>query len=92
MCVCNIHDKFVGSNGEHITYKRDIYNGFNDFFVNVAPYLANTIKVPEGTQQDVFFSIMRDPVNQSMLIKPVIEQNVVYIVKCNKKTSGDSFG
>ena len=38
-------DKFM-SNGKTVTHKKDIANGFNDFFVNVGPNLAKYINIP----------------------------------------------
>ena len=91
-CISKINDKFVGTNGEHITDKGTISNGFNDFFVNVGPKLANTIKVPEGTVQDVY-SFMCDPIEKSMFIEPVLEQEIISIVKNSKnKSSSDCYG
>ena len=61
-CTGIVNDTFVGSNGEQITDKSKISNGLNDFFVNVGPNLANTIKVPEGTNHHVY-SFMREPID-----------------------------
>ena len=33
------------SNGKTVTHKKDIANGFNDFFVNVGPNLAKDINI-----------------------------------------------
>ena len=53
------------------------------FFVNVGPNLANTIKVPEGTAQDVY-SFMCDPIDKSMFVEPIFEQEIISIVKNGK--------
>ena len=54
--------------------------------------MANTIKVPEGTAQDVY-SFMCDPIDKSMFVEPVFEQEIISIVKnCKSKSSSDCYG
>ena len=86
----NYPDSFI-HNSATVKNKKDIANGFNDFFVNVGPNLAKCIKKPEGSSNiaDFLGSYNRN----TMFLNGVEEREVTEIVKnCknNKSTDNDN--
>ena len=82
----NYPDSFI-HNGATVKNKKDIANGFNDFFVNVGPTLA--LKKPEGISNiaDFLGSYNRN----TMFLNGVEEREVTEIVKnCKNKKSTDN--
>ena len=84
----NYPDSFT-HNGATVNNKKDIANGFNDFFVKVGPNLAKCIKKPEGSSDiaDYLESYNRN----TMFLSGVEEREITEIVKnCkNKKSTGN---
>ena len=84
----NYPDSFT-HNGATVKNKKDIVNGFNDFFVKVGPNLAKCIKNSEGRSDiaDYLGSYNRN----TMFLNGVEEREITEIVKnCkNKKSSGN---
>ena len=84
----NYPDSFT-HNGATVKNKKDIANGFNDFFVKVGPNLAKCIKKPEGSSDiaDYLGSYNRN----TMFLNGVEEREITEIVKnCkNKKSTGN---
>ena len=80
-------DKFM-SNGKTVTHKKDIANGFNDFFVNVGPNLAKDINIPNENTHVLDYLNSQNP--ESMFLASVEESEVINIVRnCkNKKSTG----
>ena len=80
-------DKFM-SNGKTVTHKKDIANGFNDFFVNVGPNLAKDINIPNENTHVLDYLKSQNP--ESMFLASVEESEVINIVRnCkNKKSTG----
>lgn len=78
-------DKFK-SNGKTITKKKDIANGFNDFFVNVGPNLAKNIKTHNRNIDVLDFLEKQNPV--SMFLSDVEESEIIKMVNnCKSKKS-----
>ena len=76
-------------NDNEIYNKRDIANGFNDFFVNIGPELANNI-VPENN--DVL-QYMNDRNVDAMFLHDVNKKEILDVVKSfGNKTSTDYNG
>ena len=70
---------FVDKYGRNINDKVDVENGFNDFFVNVGPKLAENIHCCDnGTSVLDYLNSRND---KSMFLEPVVEQKVLNIVK-----------
>ena len=66
----------------------EISNGFNDFFVNVGPDLANNIVAPDNVNIDKFLN--KRNVN-SMFLTPITEDEILKIVQqFDDKSSTDS--
>ena len=78
----NYPDSFK-HNGATVKNKKDIANGFNDFFVKVGPNLAKCIKKPEGSSDiaDYLGSYNRN----TMFLNGVEEREITEIVKNCKK-------
>ena len=71
------------------TSLNDIANGFNKFFTNIGPNLANKIK----TSQTPFESFMPQSNQSNMYLNPTTETEIINIVKnINSKTSYDVDG
>ena len=65
--------------------KNKIANGFNKYFINIGPNLAN--KIPDNNKSPTTY--MADRVLESMVIAPVVDNDVKSIIKCLKdSTSG----
>ena len=71
-----------------MTHKKDIANGFNDFFVNVGPNLAKDINIPNENTHVLDYLKSQNP--ESMFLASVEESEVINIVRnCkNKKSTG----
>ena len=76
------------SNGKTVACKKDIANGFNDFFVNVGPNLAKDINIPNENTHVLDYLKSQNPA--SMFLASVEESEVINVVKnCkNKKSAG----
>ena len=84
-----IPDVFLEDSNE-IKDKKDIADGFNNFFVNVGPNLAKTIQAPANMSVNDY---LPDPNVNTMFLDPVTEQEVVELVKkFSNKTSLDCHG
>ena len=89
----NLQDKFIGKNGEIITDKNKIANGFNKFFVEVGPKLAASINTGDTNSDIGLLGYMQSPVANSMFLEGVVEDEIITIVNnCENKTSSDCFG
>ena len=76
-------DKFV-SNGKTVACKKDIANGFNDFFVNVGPNLAKDSNIPNENTHVLDYLKSQNPA--SMFLASVEESEVINVVKnCKNK-------
>ena len=83
-------DSFKGLNNSFICDEQEIANGFNDFFTNIGPNLAGTIKNPKHVSHTKFLT-KNNP--QTMYINPVDEHELSRTVKiCKSKSSTDNDG
>ena len=77
-------------NNKEIYDKQEIANGFNDFFVNIGPDLANKIVIPENN--DVL-QFMNDRNVNSMFLHGVNKKEMLDVIKSfANKTSTDYNG
>ena len=68
--------------------KQEISNGFNDFFVNIGPDLANNINVPDDIDITEY---LEEKQVSSLFLKPTNEEEILAIVKqMEDKNSTDS--
>ena len=74
--------KFV-VNGKTTTDKMKIANGFNQYFVNIGPTLTSNI--PQDNKSSTTY--MESRVFESMVITPVVEEEVCFIIKSLKDGS-----
>ena len=77
-CQC---DSFMDKHGKTITDKKDISDGFDIFFVN----LANKIEYT-GSDSNIYDCIS-DNNSKSLYLNPVVEQEVLDIVNKSKSKS-----
>ena len=70
-------------NQDATTDRNKIANGFNQYFINIGPTLAN--KIPQDTKCATTY--MDNRVLESMVIAPVIEEEVQSIIKSLKDSS-----
>ena len=74
--------------GKVIKGSQNISNGFNDYFINVGPNLANEIPIHEGKNVNDY---MNERNAHCMFLSPVIENEIVDVVNnCKNKVSEDS--
>ena len=75
------------SEGKMYTKERDIANGFNDFFVNIGPKLAN--EIPSSEKH--FSTFLKDPVKQDFIFANVTHQAVLECLSRlkSKKSAGN---
>ena len=84
-----IPDTFLDGNKE-IHSKKDIADGFNNFFINVGPNLASGIQKSVNKR---VIDYLEDPNGSTMYLDPVNEMEIVNIVRAfGKKTSLDCYG
>lgn len=77
-------------NNSIITNKKDISNGFNNFFVNIGPDLAKSIIPQENSDIKDY---LKESTSKSMFIKPTNEKEILDIVsQADAKHSTDSNG
>ena len=60
---------------------KNIANGFNNFFVDIGPALANNIP----KTGDVFAQYLSVNVNDTMFIEPVTEEEIQLHLQCRKQ-------
>ena len=85
--VNTLPNEFEDANGVKIKGKQDIANGFNDFFVNVGPNLANNIQCENDK---TIHSYLKERNESSMFLSPVDVNEVLRTVNtCSNKTSTD---
>ena len=85
----NIPDTFL-RNKEEIQNKKDIADGFNDFFVNVGPNLASGIQKPVNVKVEDY---LPDSNVGTMYLDPVDESEILNTVRAfGKKASLDCDG
>jgi hypothetical protein len=66
----------------------NIANGFNDYFINVGPNLAD--KITNDNPSIKFSHYMDDNINDSIFLDPVTELEILNVVdSCKRKTSKD---
>ena len=70
-------------NGQITNDKNKIANGFNKYFINIGPNLANII--PDNNKSPTTYMV--DRVLESMVTAPVVENEVKSIIKCLKDSS-----
>ena len=76
------------SEGKIYTKERDIANGFNDFFVNIGPKLAN--EIPSSEKH--FSTYLKNPTHQDFIFANVTHQSVLECLsrlKSKKSTGND---
>ena len=69
--------------GETTTDKTKIATGFNKYFVNIGPTLASDF--PQDNKSSTTY--MENPVFESMVITPVVEEEVQSVIKSFKDSS-----
>jgi len=87
----NIQAQFTSAHGHNISNPQEIADEFNNFFVNVGPNLASTIK----TDGKNYYDYLRSPLSSSMYMKPVINEEIVKIIhkfNQNKSAGHDNIG
>ena len=78
--------EFFKVNGTTISDKNKNAQGFNNFFVNIAPNFANNIVPPSGDES--IFAYMKAPVTDSMFLFDTDELEIAKIVQeCKPKKS-----
>jgi len=72
-----------------ITNPKSIAKGFNNFFVNIGPNLANKIKQKSNKRAEDYLNDIN--MTESLFLKPVTEYELIETVhKCKSKTSCDN--
>ena len=85
--VSNIPTEFI-SDKKILKDRKDIANGFNEFFVNIGPALAKNIPVHSDIDVTNYMNVQND---KSMFLIPADESEVSSIVRnCSNKSSEDS--
>ena len=85
----DIPEEFV-CNGNKVINSKDIANGFNDFFVNIGPKLANKIEKPNNA---CIYDYMGSKNCNTIFLEVVTSQELGTIVnKLKNKTSFDADG
>ena len=80
-------NEFENANGHIIKGKANIAHGFNDFFTNVGPNLAQHIK----SEKENVYTYLKGYNENCMFINPCDTQEVLRVVNsCSNKTSNDS--
>ena len=79
---CILNSKFI-INNNIVTDKKLISEGFNSFFTNIGPTLAN--KIPHDDRSPT--AKMTDRNLHSMFVEPVVEDEVASIIKSLKISS-----
>ena len=70
-------------NGKDVSNNLQIANGFNKYFVNIGPNLSKAI--PKSPKSPVSYMNENNP--HTIFLKPVVEDEVVNIIKCLKESS-----
>ena len=86
-----IQTQFVGTDGGNISDPQVISDAFNDFFVNIGPKLASTIK----TDGKNYYDYLSSPLSSSLYMNPIVNEEIVKIIhsfKQNKSTGHDGIG
>ena len=65
------------SNGKTVACKKDIANGFNDFFVNVGPNLAKDINIPNENTHVLDY--LKSQNSESTFLASVEESEVINV-------------
>ena len=78
MSLGNVYPDQFQRNGKILTNKLDIANGFNEFFVNVGPSVANKIKSPSNKFH--IFYYMKSRNDKSMFINDVTQNELCKVV------------
>ena len=82
-----IPEIFINNNSE-ISDKKEIANGFNNFFVNVGPNLAREIKNPSNISVEDYMEQQSN--RNTMFLDPVSNEEIIEVVKSmGNKTSVD---
>ncbi len=87
----NTQTNFIDSNGCAISDPQVISEEFNNFFVNIGPKLASTIK----TDGKCYHDYLKTPSNSNMYMKPIVKEEVVKIIDSfnqNKSAGHDNIG
>ena len=87
----NPQTKFTNSQGSTISDPQMISDEFNDFFVNIGPQLASTIKT-DGKQ---YYDCLKTPMTSCMFLKPIEEEEIIKIIykfNQNKSAGHDDIG
>lgn len=79
---------FIDDNNKKITNVKDIANGFNAFFANIGPKLADKINPPDGNQ--TIYDYLTQPTENTIFLQPVTEEEIKITLKTFKnKVSND---
>jgi hypothetical protein len=78
--------KEILSNGQLVKEPKDIANKFNEFFINIAPNLAN--KIPPMPAGASITDPMPNPNPQSIFIEPCTENEIMNITNSLKNSKG----
>ena len=77
---------FVCENNKQVINRKEIANGFNNFFANIGPNLANQIKITDNTK--TIYDYLNNSEDKSIFLEPVVDKEVLNTVKNYKsKTS-----
>ena len=83
----NTPKHFIKENNEKIINGKEISDGFNNFFSNIGPKLAEQIETPAD---ETIYDYLRNPIENSMFLSPIVEADIINIVNNFKsKTSND---
>ena len=83
--------KLIDDNGTVINTPSAIAESFNDYFVNIASKLKESTNHDTGQDPNAFTEFLREPVSNSMYLKPADQGEVHQIIKNFKnKTTLDA--
>ena len=82
------YPKYFIKNNKRISNKKDIANGFNNFFTNVGPNLAKNISLPENDA--TIYDYLERKEEHTTLLSPVDDLEIIRTVQnCKSKRSTD---
>ena len=73
---------FIDENNKKVTNINEIANGFNDFFANTGPKLANKIKTPDPNK--TIYDYLPNSMEKTIFLQPVTQDEVTNTIKTFK--------
>ena len=82
------YPEYFIKNNKIISKKKDIANGFNNFFTNVGVNLAKNITLPKN--DTTIYDYLEENIEHTMFLNPVDDQEIIRTVQnCENKGSTD---